>query len=379
MCNLANVLVALRCDDAVRNMFAFDEMFCGEVVVRELGKQVDLPTPRPVQDVDITAIQEWLQLKGLKLTGQETVHKAIDLRSHERSFHPVKNYLNSLKWDGKPRVETWLHTYLSVECNEYSKAIGSMFLIAAVARIFQPGCQADYMLILEGPQGEYKSTACKTLAGEWFSDHLPDIASAGKDVSQHLRGKWIIEVTELHAMGRAESNQLKGFVTRATERYRRSYGRKEVVETRQCVFIGTTNKNVYLRDETGGRRYWPVMTGKINLEALKRDRDQLFAEALWLFQNGVQWWPSKAFELKHVVPEQDERYEEDAWEGPIASFLDGLYDPKVTILQVAKCALGFLSDARVGTADQRRIAAILERIGWKRGRRTSNGRWWVKK
>jgi predicted P-loop ATPase len=317
-------------------------------------------------------------LNGLLIIGQDTVHKAVDLRAHERSFHPVRDYLNSLRWDGKPRGDTWLSAYLGVALSEYTKAIGRMFLVATVARIFQPGCQADYMLILEGLQGEFKSNACKILGGDWFSDHLPDVATAGKDVSQHLRGKWIIEVTELHAMSKAESNQLKAFITRTVERYRRSYGRKEVVEPRQCVFIGTTNKGVYLRDETGGRRYWPVKTGSIDLEGLKQDRNQLFAEALQLYQDGAQWWPDKVFEATHVKPEQEARFEADPWEDPIADYLRGLVDPKVTISRVAKGALGFLSDARIGTADGRRIAAILEREGWERGPRQNDGRWWIK-
>jgi predicted P-loop ATPase len=377
--NLANAMLGFRNDEAIKDMLAYDEMFCGEVKIREIGRRAVLPTPKPVDDVDVTAIQEWFQLNGLKLLGQEIVRQAIDMRAHEQCFHPVRDYLNGLQWDHKPRVGEWLATYLGVESNEYMGAIGCMFLVAAVARIYLPGCQADYMLILEGPQGEYKSTACKILAGEWFSDNLPDIATAGKDVSQHLRGKWIIEISELNAMSRAESAQLKSFISRQTERYRRTYGWKESVEPRQCVFIGTTNKSVYMRDETGGRRYWPVRTGSINLDGLRRDRNQLFAEAVQLFRDGVQWWPDKAFEVAHIKPEQDERYETDVWEAPVADYLATLLtQPRVTISQVARNALGFISDARIGTADARRIAAVLERQGWRRAPRQSSGRFWIK-
>jgi len=375
---LANAMLALRNDPAVKDMLAYDEMFCGEMLVREIGSSNEFATPRPVDDVDVSALQEWLQLSGMPRVGVEVVRQAVDMRARENAFHPVRDYLKSLQWDCTPRAGAWLIDYMGAPRTPYTEAIGKMFLVAAVARIFQPGCQADYMLILEGPQGEYKSSACKVLAGDCFSDHLPDIATAGKDVSQHLRGKWIIEVTELHAMSRAESNQLKAFITRTTERYRKSYGRKEVVEPRQCLFIGTTNRSVYLRDETGGRRYWSTKTTTIDLEALKRDRDQLFAEAVYLFHNGERWWPDKAFEETHIKPEQDARYEADPWEDSVVEYLSRLVLPKISIPELAKLALGFTSDARIGVGDARRIGAILEREGWVRGPRSNRGRWWIR-
>jgi predicted P-loop ATPase len=269
-----------------------------------------------------------------------------------------------------------------------------MFMIGMVARIMRPGCKLDYMMTIEGDQGAWKSKMCAGLAGDYFSDHLPDIS--GKECSQHLRGKWLVEVAELRAYSRAAIDQFKEFLTRDVERYRPPWGRKEVHEPRQCVFIGTTNKELYLRDETGNRRFWPVKIGTINLDSLQRDRDQLFAEAVWRFKNGERWWPDAEFERKTIAAEQEARYEADAWEQPIKRYLDVLHKPKrTTILNVALHALGFEGDRplvipgepqpargtpinRLSPNDQQRIARVLTHLEWE-PKHNKHQRWWQPK
>ena len=197
-----------------------------------------------------------------------------------------------------------------------------------------------------------------------FSDSLPDIRD--KDGAQHIRGKWLVEIAELAAIGTAEAETLKSFISRQVDRYRPSYGRKEVIEPRLCVFIGTTNRSVYLKDETGARRFWPVKVGRVNVERLERARDQLFAEAVAAYRSGEKWWPDQAFEQDQIKQQQADRFESDPWEKAICDYVALL--SRVQVCEVAREALKIESVGRVGTADARRIAAVLTNQGWKPGR-----------
>ena len=371
--NLANALIGLREAPELAGAVGYDDMLRIVVLKHRVRREPGF-MPRPLLDADVTEIQEFLQRAGLSTLAKDTTHQAVEARARECCFHPVRDYLGSLEWDGAPRLADWLRRYLGADDSEYTKAIGQMFLIAMVARVFKPGCKSDHMLVLEGEQGARKSTACGIIAGQWFSDALPDIR-AGKDASQHINGKWLVEVAEMSALDKAEAAALKAFLTRTEERYRPSYGRNEVIEPRQVVFIGTTNKTAYLRDETGGRRFWPVTVGRIDTDALKADRDQLFAEAVELYGRGAAWWPDRDFEKLHITPQQVARYDADAWEDAIQTYLADAQE--TTILAVAQSALG-LDNGKVGTEVQNRIKKSFGRLGWVRGKRTNKGQLFVK-
>ena len=375
--NLANAALALREAPELAGLLAFDEMSRLALLRRTVpgSRMAPVDQPRPMTDADASALQEWLQAHGLPRLGRETTFQAAELVARENAFHPVRDYLAGLRWDGVGRLRRWLTYYMGAEPTPYAAEIGRMVLVGLVARVMRPGCKADHMLVLEGPQGAGKSTACAILGAAWFSDSLPDLAGDQVRVSMHLRGKWLIEVAEMSALSRTETAALKAFLTRTEERFIPKYGRAEMVEPRQCLFVGTTNKEAYLRDETGGRRFWPVRVGRIDAEALAHDRDQLFAEAVVAWRAGAKWWPEGDFEREHIAPQQEARFEVDAWEAAIAEWLAGR--DRTTSLEVARGAL-FVETPRLNTTDQRRIAAALERLGYVQ-RRDNKGRWWERR
>lgn len=369
---LFNAMVALRSHPTLAGLLRYDEMARVALIAQQVPGTAHDPTiPRPLKDCDVISIQEELQHTGLRRIAKATVQDAVHLRSDEGKFHPVRDYLNVLVWDGETRVTGWLSRYLGVEGSPYADTIGRLFMVALIARQFRPGCKADYMLILEGPQGALKSSACRVLAGEWFSDNLPDL-SRGDAVrlSMHLRGKWLIEIAEMSSFNSAEAHTLKEFLTQTEERYTPKYGRNEVSEPRQCLFIGSTNEGAYLRDATGARRFWPVKVGTIDLDALTSDRDQLLAEAVKLYHEGAPWWPDRDFEAEHIVPQQADRYEEDPWRHEIEGWILKEVIYSATVNDILKNGLG-VAVQHIGTREQRRVSAIMKRLGWNRNEKNS--------
>lgn len=214
------------------------------------------------------------------LPAKEFFHDVLSDEARRYAQHPVREYLADLRWDGTPRIGRWLVAYGGASDTSYARAVGELVLVAAVRRVRRPGVKFDEMLVLESAQGTNKSTALKVLAGrdEWFTDDMP-LNAESKRVIEALSGKWIVEAGELKGNRKAGTDHLKGFLSRTHDKARMSYDRREREVPRQCVIVGTTNDSRYLRDTTGNRRFWPVAVEGFDLDALRRDRDQLWAEA----------------------------------------------------------------------------------------------------
>lgn len=384
--NHANAMLALRGDPAWQGVFSHDEMQDQVMLLRPVPRAghpsaPPLPHPLPWTDQNDAQAQEYLQLVGFPSMGKEVVATAIEQRAGELRCHPIRDHLKSVRWDQVPRIsggmttegdiiDPWLVTYFGAENTNYIAAVGTMTIVSAVARVMEPGCKVDHVLILEGPQGIGKSTSLRILAGEaYFSDSLRDIGS--KDAMDHLRGKWFVEIAELDAMSRAEVTAFKAFVTRQVEKYRPAYRRREIEWRRQCVFVGTTNKSIYLKDETGSRRFWPVRCRSIDLQALEYERDQIWAEAVHLYRTGHPWHIAERDLLQQAETEQQARYDEDVWADKVAEFVSD--KNKVTIGEILEQGLG-VTTSRQDRTGQNRIMKILTHLGWDRDGRAPGGR-----
>ena len=354
---LANAITALR-SPKWEGVLALDE-FSLHIVTKK-----ETPWGKPVgekwADVDDIRAANWLQHHYVCVNPQ-TAHDAIQALAEENRFHPVRDYLKSLKWDSEKRIDSWLLEYLGATDTRFIRAIGKRWLISGVARIFRPGCQADHTLLLEGPQGIKKSTALRMLAGpDWFTDHISDLDS--KDSRMELHGKWIVELAELSAIRRSQAEKVKSFLTATSDHFRLPYGRSIVDVERQNIFAGSVNDETPFTDETGNRRFWPVRCGTIFTNKLEEHRDQLWAEAVECYENEEVWWLDSS-ELNDLAgEEQKQRYQTGVWDEVIVDWLKRCPD-EITVGDV----LGDAIKKKLETwtmSDKIAVAKCLKSNGW---------------
>lgn len=368
---LHNAMLVLRHAEDVIGVVAHDVFEGRTVLVNQPPWPARGPYPRAVTDVDITCAAEWLADAHGVGASREVVGAGLDAVADQYQRDPLQEYLQVLVWDRKPRITRWLSTYLGADETDYTRAVGRAWLISGAARGLKPGCKADCMLLLEGRQGKRKSTALRILAGDiWFKDDLRDLEH--KDAQEELRGVWILEFAELDALKRAGLARIKRFLSQVADSYRPAYGRYTVRHPRRCLFAATTNEADYFLDMTGNRRFWPVACGKIDVDDLRRDRDQLWAEAVVAYQTGEPWWLDEGMEAQ-AAEEQEARLAIDPWEERLAGWLAEDHPDGITTAE----GLDRLDDGVLGQrmttlrrtrAEVMRLGAIYRHCGYERRR-----------
>jgi predicted P-loop ATPase len=319
---ISNFLLIVENEPLLKGKIAYNEFSNRAVVIGQLPWR-SKNNKSDWNDTDDSGLREFIE-KYYSISSTAKCADALALSFEKHSFHPVKDYLSSLVWDGKERVSTLFIDYLGAEDNSYVRTITRKTLVAAVARVFVPGIKFDNMAVLSGPQGIYKSTIIKKLGKEWYSDSLTTVS--GKEAYEQLQGVWLLEMGEMMATKKADIEATKHFLSKTEDIYRVAYGRRTSRFPRQCIFIGTTNDREFLRDKTGNRRFWPMDVGlqkptKQVYGNLENEVDQIWAEAVELWNNKEPLHLNKD-ELKEAEKQQDSHSEESAKAGLIEEYLN---------------------------------------------------------
>lgn len=369
-----------------RRILTYSPEWRGVLRFNEVTKDIEVHggpldcTPRPeVLDVHIA---EWLARSVYALSLEPSrIRTHILAASLANAYDPIVNYLKGVVWDGTPRLNGMLKTYFgadtqigAMDITEYTEKVGARTLmIAAVARAMNPGCKADDVAILEGPQGLFKSSALRVLGGEWFTD--ASLTLGDKDTQMLISTSWIVELAELASFKKSEGEARKAFFSRPSDKYRPPYGARTIEVPRRCVFVGTTNDDDYLSDLTGNRRYRPVRCTMIDLEGLKRDRDQLWAEAVARYESGEKWWldtedfPTAEAVALERVPEGAKVDMIRAW---FLALAPGSRPSYVRTHEIARDVFS-LTSAQINRAIEIEIGQALTRLGFKRKRMRVGG------
>lgn len=319
LCNIANIILILENDPALAGHIVHD-LFTGMDSAKD-----GLPWNKNANqwtDTDDANLRVWLE-KHYDITGKEKIADALTAVLTRHSYHPIRDYLNGLTWDGVPRLDRIIIDYMGAEDSELNRAMSRKHFVAAVARVFNPGCKYDYCLIMSGAEGIGKSTLLRVMGGKWFNDSITTLE--GKEGMEQLRRAWVVELGELSSIKRSDVEQVKAHLSKQVDIYRAAYARRVLEHPRQCVFCGTTNEALFLKGDTGNRRFWviPVVAElrkyKDWSEAIRRDRDQLWAEAVHYYKQGEPLYLSEELEAQAKQRQQDFNDDND---DPIVAMLD---------------------------------------------------------
>lgn len=305
----------------------------------------------------LVRLQSDMKLHNLSTT---TLQTAISTYAYRNRKNEVKEFLLSLRWDGVERVDNFFtHCYESQD-TPYTRAISRNFWLGLVARILKSGCKLDTMIVLEGPQGIKKSSSLKAIGGQWYAE--TNLSPDNKDFYVHLQGKALVEIGELSSFDKSQTTSIKQMLSCQIDRFRPPYGKLAQDFPRQCMFVGTTNDDTYLRDSTGNRRFWPIKTPMVHLERIEELREQYFAEAVYrLNRLEESWWEVPAEE---ATAQQDERMIDDEWQGYVEAYI--LNEPYTTIADIATKSKLNIKPQDINRMTQLRIASCLKRAGWER-------------
>ena len=354
---IENVVVILNGDPALSGCVGFNEMTHNIVAVRSLPWR-KVSGESQWTDADDADLRYYLE-RIYGLSGKDKIFDGLNVVAMARKFHPVRDYLNGAVWDGVPRLERVLVDFLGADDTPYTRAVTRKALIAAVARIFRPGVKFDYMLTIRGRQGLGKSAFIAKLGGAWFSDSFATLQ--GKDAFEQVQGVWIMEIGELASMKKAEVEQIKLYLSKQVDRFRPAYGRRIQEFPRQCIFIGTTNEEQFLRDKTGNRRFWVVDTPN------KAPRDmwseltsdvvaQVWAEAVAYYKKGESLFLPP--ELEAAARAVQETYEEENPKvGIVAQYLERLLPANWATMDLYARRM-FLEGSEVGVVDRSTVCSL---------------------
>lgn len=341
------------------------------------------------QPSDDKRLCHWIG-KEYEINAQTLIINAFVEITRKNTFHPIKEYLEAQTWDGSARVETFFIDYLGAEDTPYIRAVTKKWLVAAVKRIYEPGCKFDYMPVLVGPQGVGKSSTIATLARDWFSDSLKSFDN--KEAGEHLQNSWIFEFGELAAMRKGAVEEIKAFITKQTDSYRMAYDRVVSEFPRKCVFIGTTNTQDFLRDQTGNRRFWPITVDPdkrkytTSTDLTSHLVGQIWAEAMELYHRGEKLYLDE--ELESTARKvQEGHMEHDPKTGIIKEYLETLLPhnwdnmhiwerqnylkkPTGNVNREKVCAVEIWTEClendhkKMTVWESRQICDILRKLGW---------------